>query len=97
VVVIAWYLDLHLPMYKAPINNDFLDPNIVHGEVYSIQHFLKCVSEICGRSVYFSPGTPITSTNKTTCHDIAELLLKVTLNFISLAYIYLQLHLIDVQ
>ena len=48
-------------------------------------------------SVYFSPGTLITSTNKTTCHDIAELLLKVTLNFISLAYIYLQLHLIDVQ
>jgi hypothetical protein len=52
---------------------------------------------IGGRSVYFSPDTPITSNNKTTCHDIAELLLKVTLNIISLAYIYLQLHLIDVQ
>jgi hypothetical protein len=46
---------------------------------------------------YFSLVTPITFTNKTTCHDIAELFLKVTLNFISLVYIYLQLHLIDVQ
>jgi len=46
---------------------------------------------------WFSPGTPVTSTNKTTCHDIAEILLKVTLRTISLVYFYLQSRLIDVQ
>ena len=30
----------------------------------------------------FSPGTPVSPTNKTDRHDIAEILLKVTLNII---------------
>jgi hypothetical protein len=30
----------------------------------------------------FSPGTRVSSTNKTDCHDITEILLKVTLNTI---------------
>jgi hypothetical protein len=29
---------------------------------------------------WFSPGTPSSSTTKTCCHDIAEILLKVGLN-----------------
>jgi len=29
---------------------------------------------------WFSPGTPVSSTNKTDLHDIAEILLKVVLN-----------------
>jgi hypothetical protein len=29
---------------------------------------------------WFSPGTPASSTTKTVCHDIAEILLKVALN-----------------
>jgi hypothetical protein len=29
---------------------------------------------------WFSPGTPASSTTKTGCHDIAEMLLKVALN-----------------
>jgi hypothetical protein len=33
---------------------------------------------------WFSPGTPVSSTNKTDRHDIAEILLKVTLNTITL-------------
>jgi hypothetical protein len=32
----------------------------------------------------FSPGTPVSSTNKTDCHDIIEILLKVALNTITL-------------
>jgi hypothetical protein len=32
---------------------------------------------------WFSPGTPVSSTNKTDCHDIAEVLLKVALNTIT--------------
>jgi hypothetical protein len=31
----------------------------------------------------FFPGTPVSSTNKTDCHDIAEILLKVALNTIT--------------
>jgi hypothetical protein len=31
---------------------------------------------------WFSPGPPVSSTNKTDRHDIAEILLKVTLNTI---------------
>jgi predicted secreted protein len=33
---------------------------------------------------WFSPGTPVSSTNKTDRHDIAEILLKVVLNTITL-------------
>jgi len=32
---------------------------------------------------WFSPGTLVSSTNKTDCHDITEILLKVALNTIS--------------
>jgi hypothetical protein len=32
----------------------------------------------------FSPGTPVSSTNKTDRHDIFEILLKVALNTINL-------------
>jgi hypothetical protein len=32
----------------------------------------------------FFPGTPVSSTNKTDLHDIAEILLKVALNTINL-------------
>jgi hypothetical protein len=32
---------------------------------------------------WFSPGTPVSSTNKTGCHDITEILLKVALNTIN--------------
>jgi hypothetical protein len=28
---------------------------------------------------WFSPGPPVSSTNKTDCHDITEILLKVAL------------------
>ena len=32
--------------------------------------------------LWFSPGPPVSSTNKTDCHDIAEIFLKVALNTI---------------
>jgi len=35
---------------------------------------------------WFSPGTPVSSTNKTDCHDITEILLKVALNTIPPSY-----------
>ena len=39
-----------------------------------------CQWVVAGR--LFSAGTPVSSTNKTDCHDITEILLKVTLNTI---------------
>jgi hypothetical protein len=39
---------------------------------------------------WFSTGTPVSSTNKTDCYDIAEILLKVALNIINLAQTVLQ-------
>ena len=52
-----------------------MSSNPAHGKVYSIQHYV---------SQWFSPGTPDSSTNKTDCHDITEILLKVSLNTITL-------------
>jgi hypothetical protein len=39
----------------------------------------------------FSPGTPVSSTNRTDRHDIAEILLKVALNTITLTIFLLEL------
>ena len=33
---------------------------------------------------WFTPGTPVSSTSKTDCHDITEILLKVALSIIAL-------------
>jgi hypothetical protein len=33
--------------------------------------------------MWFSPGTPDSFTNKTDCHDITEILLKMALNTIN--------------
>ena len=38
-------------------------------------HVINFVSDL-----WFSPGTLVSSTNKTDCHDITEILLKVVLN-----------------
>ena len=50
------------------------------GEVYSIQHY------VTGR--LFSPGTPVSSTNKTPCHNVTEILLKVALSTVNLDLAY---------
>jgi hypothetical protein len=41
------------------------------------------VSELRQTGLWFSPGTPVSSNNKTDRHDIAEILLKVALNTIN--------------
>jgi hypothetical protein len=67
-------LDLQLPVQSVPITTKVVSSNPVHGEVRSIQHYvIKFVSDL--RQVWFSPGTPVSSTNKTDVHDIAEILL----------------------
>ena len=58
--------------------------NPAHGEVYSIQHYwIKIVSNL--RQIDgFLPVLFISSSNKTDCHDITEILLKVALTTITL-------------
>jgi hypothetical protein len=82
VFVIAWKLDLQLPM-----QSEYIPSNVVSSNpTQAIQnHVIKFVSDLRNIGDFFS-GTPVSSANKTDRHDIAELLLKVSLNTISLAY-----------
>ena len=74
-----------MSMQSVLITTNVVGSNPAHGEVYSIQHYMyviKFVSDL--RQIGdFPPGTPVPSTNKTACCDIAEILLKVALNTIT--------------
>ena len=67
-------------LYNLPITI-----NPIHGEVYLIQHYvIKFVSKLRQVDVFFLSDTPVSPTNKTDCHDITEILLKMGLNTINL-------------
>ena len=69
-------------MQSLPITTKVVSLNPVHGEVYSIQHYvIKFASDLL-QVGGFSPSTLVTSTDKTDRHDITEILLKVALNTI---------------
>ena len=55
----------------------------IHGEVYSIQHVIKFVSDL-RRVSHFLRVLRFPPPIKLTCRDIAEILLKVALNAITL-------------
>ena len=47
IVVIVWQLDLQLPVRSVPVTTKVVSTNHVHGEVYSIQHYVtKFVSNL---------------------------------------------------
>ncbi len=47
VVVIVWLFDLQLPVQSMSITTKVVSSNLVHGEVYSIQHYvIKFVIDI---------------------------------------------------
>jgi hypothetical protein len=50
-----------------------------------IYHNLRLLIKFVSR--WFSPGPPVSSTNKTDRHDIAEILLKMALNTTKQTYI----------
>jgi len=58
----------------VPITSNVVSSNPTQG---------RCTRQVGGQ--WFSPGTPVSSTNKTDRHDVAEMLLKVALNTITLA------------
>ena len=66
----------------VPITTKVVSLNPVHGKVYSIQHYVINLS-VLASGQWFSPGTPISFTNKTDRHDIIEILLKVALSTIN--------------
>ena len=60
--------------------------NPVHGEVYIYVLETTLCDKVCqwfATGQWFSPGTPVSFTNKTDRHDITEILLKVVLNTIN--------------
>jgi hypothetical protein len=68
-----------------PITTDVASSNPVHGELYSIQYYvMKFVSDLRQVGRWFSP---VPSTTKTDRHDIIEILLKGSLNTITLTYV----------
>jgi hypothetical protein len=54
---------------------------VTHVHVYNTTLYGK-VHQLLATGHWFSPGTPVTSTNKTDHQDITEILLKVALNTI---------------
>ena len=45
--MIVWWLDFQLPVQSVPITTNVVSSNPVHGEVYSIQHYvIKFVSDL---------------------------------------------------
>jgi hypothetical protein len=65
-----------------------MSSNPTYGEVYSIQHYVINVCQLLATGRWFSPGTLVSSTNKTGHHDITEILLKVALNTITLNFFF---------
>jgi hypothetical protein len=79
-IIIVWQLDLQLPMQSVLITTKVVISNFGHGEVCSIQHYvIKFVSDLRQFEDFFL-STLVSSTNKTDCHNINEILLKVALN-----------------
>ena len=58
--------------------------NPAHDEVYLIQHYMIMLLGYLRHISGFPLGTRISTTNKTDCHDIIEILLKVALNSITI-------------
>jgi hypothetical protein len=73
-VVIIWLFDLQLPMQSVPITTNVASSNPVHGEMYSIQHYvIKFASDL--QQDGFLWVLSISSTNKNDRHDIIEIVL----------------------
>ena len=66
-------------MQSVPITTKCVSSNSVHGEVYSIQHYV-----ILATGWWFSPVSPAKQFDH---HDITEILLKSVLNNINLNHI----------
>jgi hypothetical protein len=75
-------LDLTTHTSLSPLRRGFAPGfiNYKKGALDSQPHAIKFTSCLPIVGAWFSPGTPASSTTKTSRHDIAEILLKVALN-----------------
>ena len=78
-VVIIWLFDLQLPVQSVPITTNVASSNPVHGEMYSIRHYVIMFASDLQQDGFLWVLS-ISSTNKTDSHDITVKLLKVVLN-----------------
>ena len=83
-VVILWQFDLQLPVQLVPITTS--ESSSWRGVLDTTLCDKVCQSPATGR--WFSPGTPVSSTNKTDCYDITEILLKVVLSTITVVIVW---------
>ena len=60
--MIVWLLDLQLLVQSLPNTTKVVGSNLVHGEVYSIQHYVIKVYQWLATGLWFSLGTPVSST-----------------------------------
>ena len=70
---------LHLPMQSLPITTDVVSSNLDRARCTTL---CDKACQWLARGRWFSPGPPVSSTNKTDCHDITERLLNMVLNTI---------------
>jgi len=68
IVIFTKHLDLQLPMQSVPITTKVVSSNTIHGEMYSIQHYvIKFVSDLWQvggflRVLRFPPPIKLTAT-----------------------------------
>jgi hypothetical protein len=85
-------------MQSVPITTTVMSSYPAHGEMNSIQHYLKkkivsdLIRQVDGLLLVY---TPISSTNKTDCHNVIGILLKVVLNTIT-PHIYRRWNIFDI-
>ena len=87
--MVVGFKNVQLPVQSVPIATNAVSSNPavvsshpIHGKVYRIQHYVIRFVIDLRQGQWFSQGTPVSLTNKTDRHDIAEILLKVALNTI---------------
>ena len=75
-------MDFQLPVQSVPITTNIV--SLKPGQWWGVLDATLCdkVCQWLSTGWWFSPGTPVTSTNKTDGHDIAEILMKMALNTI---------------
>ena len=77
---IFFSIDSQLHVQWVPITTNVLSSNPTLGEMYSIQHYVINIVSDWQQVWGFSPGTLVTSSNKTDHQDIIDILLNVALH-----------------
>ena len=84
--VVLWSYSSWIYNYMYLLRNQCLSPLMLWGRISIMARCTTLCDKVCqwlatGR--WFSPSPPVSSTNKTDCHDITEILLRVALSTIN--------------